>query len=202
MDPAVGLVQAYLRLNGFFTLTEYPVIARTRGGTTTLTDVDILAVRFPDAARWVPGFKRPAESLPYDQQLISKSGWLQMFIGEVKEGKAKLNRMSYSLPVIETVIRRFGCCSIDPSATARRVFQAGAAETHVGNGMPCHIQMVVFGGTSGESSNRNYKLIPLRRAVEFLGNYLNQYRDVFLQTQIKEQGLDLMALLVKLGIKL
>lgn len=26
MDPAVGLVQSYLRLNGFFTVTEYPVV--------------------------------------------------------------------------------------------------------------------------------------------------------------------------------
>jgi hypothetical protein len=31
MDNSVALVQAYLRVNGYFTVTEYPVIA-SRGG--------------------------------------------------------------------------------------------------------------------------------------------------------------------------
>ena len=48
MDNAVALVQAYLRLNGYFTVTEYPVIATRRDGTyRTATDLDVLAFRFP-----------------------------------------------------------------------------------------------------------------------------------------------------------
>jgi hypothetical protein len=41
MAGAVGLVQAYLRLNGFFTVTEYPVVVQTSHGGTPLTDVDV-----------------------------------------------------------------------------------------------------------------------------------------------------------------
>ena len=48
MDHAVALVQAYLQLNGYFTSAEYPIIAGTaRSGFRTITDIDILAFRFP-----------------------------------------------------------------------------------------------------------------------------------------------------------
>ena len=48
MDHAVSLVQAYLQLNGYFTSAEYPIIAGAgRNGFRTITDIDILAFRFP-----------------------------------------------------------------------------------------------------------------------------------------------------------
>lgn len=38
MDTAVGLVQAYLRVNGYFTVAEYPVLDATGpGGPRTIT---------------------------------------------------------------------------------------------------------------------------------------------------------------------
>ena len=40
MDTAVGLVQAYLRVNGYFTVAEYPVLDATGpGGPRTITDL-------------------------------------------------------------------------------------------------------------------------------------------------------------------
>lgn len=52
MDPAVALVQAYLRVNGYFTVAEYPVLEATRsGGFQMATDLDLLAFRFPGAGR-------------------------------------------------------------------------------------------------------------------------------------------------------
>lgn len=32
MDNAVALVQAYLRVNGYFTVTEYPVVEAMKSG--------------------------------------------------------------------------------------------------------------------------------------------------------------------------
>ena len=56
MDTAVALVQAYLRLNGYFTVTEYPVFELgSGGGIRTATDLDLLAFRFPGAGRPVIG---------------------------------------------------------------------------------------------------------------------------------------------------
>jgi hypothetical protein len=48
VDHAVSLVQAYLQLNGYFTSSEYPIIASAgRSGVRTITDIDVLAFRFP-----------------------------------------------------------------------------------------------------------------------------------------------------------
>ena len=45
MDPVVGLVQAYLRLNGYFTETEYPIVTLDGKNALTLTDEDILRIK-------------------------------------------------------------------------------------------------------------------------------------------------------------
>lgn len=59
MDNAVALVQAYLRVNGYFTVAEYPVVEAVRyGGYRERTDLDILAFRFPGAGRLVPAGPR------------------------------------------------------------------------------------------------------------------------------------------------
>ena len=51
MDTAVALVQAYLHVNGYFTVAEYPVLEAYRGEhARTVTDIDILAFRFAAAA--------------------------------------------------------------------------------------------------------------------------------------------------------
>ena len=50
MDTAVALVQAYLNVNGYFTVVEYPVLEASRGGhARSVTDLDILALRFAGA---------------------------------------------------------------------------------------------------------------------------------------------------------
>ena len=48
MDNAVALVRAYLQLNGYFTITEYPVVRKTGDGNfRTLTEVDVAAFHLP-----------------------------------------------------------------------------------------------------------------------------------------------------------
>lgn len=47
MDVAVGLVRAYLQVNGYFTVTEFPVVESVgTGGYRSATDIDVLACRF------------------------------------------------------------------------------------------------------------------------------------------------------------
>ena len=47
MDTAVALVKTYLQANGFFTVTEYPILESVGLTTRNVTDIDILALRFP-----------------------------------------------------------------------------------------------------------------------------------------------------------
>lgn len=200
MDPAVGLVQAYLRVNGYFTVTEYPIVAHTRGASRTLTDVDVLAVRFPGAGRWVPDALHGGATLASDQKLITDTDAMDMIIGEVKEGRPKFNKSAYSLPVVETAIRRFGCCARDPRGTARAVLNGKTAETHAGTGMPCRIRLIVFGAGASEMRGR-YEVVSLKHVLEFLRAHLKKYSEVFAHTQLKDDTLDLVALMVKLGFQ-
>lgn len=111
-----------------------------------------------------------------------------------------MNEIAYSLPVIEAVLRRFGCCH-DPAVVARTVVEGGAAHSHVGKASSCRLRLVVFGGTAEEGHGR-YEVISLKHVLTFLNQYIALYRDVFLRAQIKDDALDLMALLVKVGLKL
>ena len=55
MDTAVALVQAYLHVNGYFTVVEHPVLESLRAGQVrTVTDLDVLAYRLPGAGAQEP----------------------------------------------------------------------------------------------------------------------------------------------------
>lgn len=63
MDTTVALVQAYLHVNRFFTVTESPVLEAYRSGDArTVTDLDIMAVRFAGAGHRVIGSRRRADA--------------------------------------------------------------------------------------------------------------------------------------------
>lgn len=198
MDAAVGLVQAYLRINGFFTVTEFPIVAQVHGLGRTLTDVDVLALRFPGAGRWMPGVD---EMLPTDPVLTAHEGGMLMIIGEVKEGKSRMNPTVSRRDVVETVIRRFGCCSHDPKGAARKVVENGFSDTAVGSGMSCRVRWIVFGGTESET-HHPYHVVSLRHVAEYLNEHIEQYPNVYLKAESKDPALDLMALLVKVGLRL
>ena len=55
MDTAVALVKAYLELCGYFVLAELPVRGRDKRGYHDVTDIDILAMRFPNRPHSLKG---------------------------------------------------------------------------------------------------------------------------------------------------
>ena len=89
MDHAVSLVQTYLQLNGYFTSAEYPIIASGgRNGVRNVTDIDIMAFRFP---RGLPVAERTPKRAPQglalsdlDPGLGVPPDSIDMIIGEVK----------------------------------------------------------------------------------------------------------------------
>ena len=111
MDTAVGLVQAYLRVNGYFTVAEYPVLDATGpGGPRTITDLDILAVRLHRA----PGASGTVDA-PLDPAL-GAGGGADMIVGEVKEGRPHPNPAMRDPAVLEAAFTRFGCCAPEDAA--------------------------------------------------------------------------------------
>jgi hypothetical protein len=96
-DPAVAIVQSYLRVNGYFTVTEHPIVEAAKGGGhRTVTDLDVLAFRFPGAGRSLvtgrPESDPAAHRYAPDPGLGIEGAEADMLIGEVKQGRAVLNR--------------------------------------------------------------------------------------------------------------
>lgn len=112
MDNAVALVQAYLQVNGYFTVTEYPVLEAARHGIEAATDLDVLAFRFPGAGQIVPAKPGGRERwlAQTDSALACPVDRVDMLIGEVKEGRAEINRAARDPEVLRAVLVRFGCC--------------------------------------------------------------------------------------------
>ena len=96
-------MQAYLRVNGYFTVAEYPVLDATGpAGPRTITDLDILAVRLHRA----PGASGAADA-PLDPAL-GAGGGADMIVGEVKEGRPHPNPAMRDPAVLEAAFTRFG----------------------------------------------------------------------------------------------
>ena len=165
MDHAVALVQAYLQINGYFTVAEYPVIeslGKEHFG--VATDLDILAVRFPGAGRLVPGPDGRAIFAP-DPALGIEAENADMLIGEVKEGRAVINRNAHNPKVLFTVLIRFGCCSLhDVDSTVQSLINKGNATTHSGH----HVRMLAFGSSMDMSGSGKYTVITLGHIVKFI----------------------------------
>jgi hypothetical protein len=183
MDNAVALVRAYLQLNGYFTITEYPVVRKLHDGRLrTLTEIDVAAFRLPDGdLDYAPD---PALRVPRNQP--------DMIIGEVKEGRAVINESATDPDVVAKVLRRFGFA---PEADARRVARAllaeGSAETRAGQ----RIRLVAFGSSSEEPSP--YLKIMLSEVVAYVDRYISENWEIVRATGARDPIFGVMVLLAK-----
>jgi hypothetical protein len=196
MDGAVAIVETYLRLNGYFTVTEFPVVELAEGaGYRTATDLDILAVRFPTARRLVPGESRgKRERSLLDQVLEAKPDDVDMIVGEVKESSAEFNPAGLRRDVLGAVLARFGCCPAEASDTlVRRLVEQGRAHTHAGH----EVRMIAFGGRVG--GRTPYLQIPLGHVVRFVTDYVHEHRTLLRNVQSKDPALGFLILMEKLG---
>jgi hypothetical protein len=198
MDNAVALVQAYLRVNGYFTVTEFPVIEASRGGAyRTATDLDVLAVRFPGAGQLVPASGRRGgadqEHTVTDPALGTPAEHGDMLIGEVKEGRAVLNAAATDPAVLRTVLVRFGCCSREEApALVEALLRDGSTLLPMGH----RLRLVAFGSVTA-AAGQKYLAISLGQIVEFLQGYLREHWDVLRQAEYKDPALGFLVMLEK-----
>lgn len=272
MDAAVALVQAYLHVNGYFTVTEYPVLEGLKN-VRTVTDLDILAYRLAGAsapvadglhgevgsagvavrdpgasdrshrASWVtrvgpvrPGGTPPvAPNDPAGRRVrtstlegaASASWWSgpdgalgapatgpDMIVGEVKEGRARLNPAMRDPRVLAVALARFGCCdSADAPALTRRLLSTGHVRTPVGH----TIRIVAFGDTPNRFEARRGSAggddvpvarspggapgaattVSMRHVVDFLQEHLTQHWQQARHAQFNDPALGVLAMLQK-----
>jgi hypothetical protein len=203
LNPAVSLVRAYLKLNGYFTSTEVPVIKKGSDGLFfEVTDIDILALRFPRASHIVAqGRPGPLDDLhfPLDPELDIPSDAMDLIIGEVKAGRPRLNPHMRSEDTLYRALVRFGFCPPDRLDQAVDELKA-TGETWVRDGgvaVPSRVRIAAF-GDGEEQQGDGYTVIPLKRVAGFVMDHLKQYREVLHPVRLTDPTLGLLHLLEKL----
>lgn len=197
MDNAVALVNAYLQINGYFTVSEFPVVEHFNRDNTKLrsaTDIDIMGFRFPNAGMIKQVKNKNDSKITYtDEKLEIKKEFSDMIIGEVKEGTAKFNRNIFEPEVLRTVLIRFGCCDYSEIETAvSSLISKGFYDIphrHT-------IRMIIF--CIENEFVYKYKTISLKHILNFLKEYINNNWEFFKTANYKDQGLGFMVTVEKI----
>ena len=196
MDHAVSLVQTYLQLNGYFTSAEYPIMASAgRSGVRSITDIDILAFRFPAGlASMMP--KRAPKGLDVsdlDPGLGAPADSIDMVIGEVKEGRVGINMGIRDPEVLKVVINRLG----DSSANADRAVEEllGYGTTTLPGGVT--LRMIAFGAFPPGAPVAPCRIISLGHVLDFLQSYVHRHWKVLKHLQFKDPALGFLMTLEK-----
>lgn len=199
MDTGVALVQAYLHVNGYFTVTEFPVLeALHPTEVRNVTDLDILAFRFPGAGEHVVRGRTHAALSGSDGFVDPALGAgreaTDMIVGEVKEGPARLNRAMRDPVVIAVALARFGCCS---ATHAREVTGELLAKGHATTPEGHSIRIVAFGDAEDGEFHTGWTTVPMRHVVEYLQDYLGRHWTVMRHAQFHDPAFATLALLEK-----
>lgn len=207
MDTAVGLVKSYLELCGYFVLAELPIRAAdarrsgVNGGYHDVTDLDVLAVRFPHRHEVLPRrVTRPLEVfLGADPELGGSDDGIDLIVGEVKEGQARLNPALLRAETVAFALRRAACCPEEMvEEEARAIVSHGERTFTMPGGIPCLVRLVAFAG-QGYTSERGVRTISLAHCAEFISRRLTEAEDVLSGAQFKDPVLGLFALQRKLS---
>ena len=206
MNPAVSLVRAYFSVNGFFVETEFPIVARAQAaGVRSVTDIDLLAVRFPRAYRYVPEDARDAAESPSSRfrfldPLLDLSGDdVEFFIGEVKEGRAELNRGSSDPNVLRAALARFGAFSHDEiSRVIDDLLHKGDSRAASGR----RVRIVAVGSSVPDPPPAPCTILTHGQIVRHLLKIWEQHSEVARAMQFGDPSLATLMILLKSGVKI
>jgi hypothetical protein len=204
LNTCVALVGAYLRFNGYVTVPEQPVLVGEGKPYRyhTATDVDILAVRFPNAAVVVPREYGRVEDdlhLDIDEVLDLHEDTVDILIGEVKSGRPRLNEGLRDPNVLYATIRR-----VDPGfdaplvETIERLIRNGEAECKA-SGKKWRFRLVAFGEGQPAPEGGPYMVVQMRQVAAFLMQTMREHHQVWKDAQFCDPVLDLLHLLDKMG---
>jgi len=199
VDIGVELVEAYLRLNGYFTISEFEVLRETSPGNyQTVTDVDMIAVRFP-GPMYIADSHAKGESpslLVEDPVLDLLPDTVDVIIGEVKQGEAVFNPGLTNHHTLHTVLQRVAWLYGDNVHKVARDLE---------NHLLCHqaepkvrTRLVAF----GRSQVNNLHTISLTHIFEKMIGQFRDHGDALRAAQFKNPAAALIRLLVKTGFEI
>ena len=195
-DPALDLAVAYLRLNGYFLLTEQELHVREPNGYRSVTDIDIIALRPPTATGPIHHHARDSieECLivtDIDPALDVDAGRLDVIIGEVKTADATFNPALRTPGALHAALRRTGdlfTTSLDE--VVDQLLAQGFSTTPT-----ARVRLVVF---AGHGRVANATTIHLADAAGFIRTHLKSRQDLYRVTRFADPVLALLEFLEKL----
>lgn len=195
MDTAVALVKSYLQANGFFTVTEYPILEiLEEGEVRTVTDIDVLALRFPGAGGIESTAKTGGLRIKPDPYLDVSETHIEVIIAEVKEGAAVLNRSARDPDVLAAVLRRFGQMDEEVSeAIVAELIDEGTAFHPAG----IRLRLMVFAAKPPTRHRVSYHWLSLGAIGSWLSEQVRENWDRVKTVQSKDPALGFMILFEK-----
>src|SRR5436305_6038562 len=200
MDHAVALVQSYLQLNGYFTSAEYPIVASAgRNGVRSITDIDVLAFRFPTGfptgAPAPRGGKKTPRGLDLgelDPGLGAPADAIDMVIGEVKEGRVGINTGIRNPEVLRAVISRLGDEDREQEVVDD-LLRTGAARSSSG----VVVRLIAFGSFPPGDAVPPCRIISLGHALTYLQAYVRKHWNVLRHLPFKDPAFGFLVALEK-----
>lgn len=201
MDIAVNLVESYLRLNGYLTLSEFEVQKKNASGIyETLTDVDIVAMRFPGDI-----YAADAHTdedcrllLIQDEELRLEAETFDLIIGEVKQGEAVFNPSLTRHEVLHTVLHRVEWIFADGlTGVIDSLQEDGIAHARARSGGQIRTRLVAF----GRAPRSDINTITLSHIIETMISFMSEFDSVLRPAQFKEPAPALLRLLAKTGFE-
>ena len=202
MDIGVELVEAYLRLNGYFTVSEFEVQRETSPGNyQTVTDLDIIAVRFPGPI-YIADSHSSGESpalLVEDSVLQLEDDVVDIIIGEVKQGEAVFNPNLTDHHALHTVLQRVAWL-YDASVhdVARELASKLVCHENTRHSTRVRTRLVAF----GRSPVNDLHTISLTHIFNSMIGQFEQHGDALRAAQFKNPAAALIRLLVKTGFSI
>jgi len=198
-DPALDLTVAYLRLNGYFLITEQDLHVREASGYRSVTDIDVIAVRPPTA----PGLAHHHAGVQLEECLIITdidpdlaidASRFDIIIGEVKTGEATLQPALRSPGVLHAALRRTGGLYTTPlDEVVDQLIANGACITPT-----ARVRLVVFAGHGHIGTGTTIRLGDTAR---FIRAHLGTHQDLYRVTRFSDPVVALLELLEKLESK-
>lgn len=197
MDPAVALVQAYLQLSGYLTVAEFPIVGAGSSGTEMVTDVDVIALRFPLAQPLGVTAEKAARP---DAALRVADDAMDLLICEVKEGKARINPNLSRSETLRLTLARLGCCAPgDVDHHVRALLRHGIADMAHPGGTRCRARIALFAGRPDQGHSAPV-VITLTHVAHEVCRFLAEHRETLHAMRLTQPALAHLQLLEKLGV--
>ncbi len=202
MDIGVDLVEAYLRLNGYFTISEFEVQRETSPGVyQTITDVDMIGLRLPGPVYIADSHGKggSASLLVEDPVLQMEKNTIDVIIGEVKQGEAVFNPGLTDHHTLHTVLQRVAWLyEGDVHDVARDLEEHLVCRQPTHGGTIVRTRLVAF----GRSPVNNLHTISLTHIFNKMVKQFEQFGDALRPAQFKNPAAALIQLLVKTGFEI